>query len=343
MTDDCNLPPCETPVTPEPDTSHIPPPPEEVAPPHASKTESNRENAKRSTGPKTERGKANSRLNALKHGILAAQTVIATIEGPDERKMFDETVEGLEADYHPVGTLEQLLVQQIASCFWRYRRLLQFENRAAFAARDRRAYALMNPTMAGAIKFNPLYVMDGRLTEADDVFRQAGMHSMDLPDEYDSNRVVRYEATISRTMHRAMAKLEASRKARKAAEKEAGGVETSEPAREVVLDVAAQERDRQGSAQMMAPFTALRIASTMREGARKKREKKAAKEAAKEAASQAEKPTQAAASDSIAGDQTKPNFPAYPHTERDRGVLLKAIDDLAKIGNPPGSKRPPSN
>ena len=234
-------------------------------------------------------------------------------------------------------------MQQIASCFWRYRRLLQFENRAAFAARDRRAYALMNPTMAGAIKFQPLYVMDGKLSEADEIFRQAGMNRMDLPDEYDSNRVVRYEATISRTMHRAMAKLEASRKARIAAAKETGGIETTEPAREVVLDVKAQERDRQGSAQMMAPYTALRIASTMREGARKKREKKAAKAAAKEAAGQAEKPADAAASNSNAGDQTKPNSPAYPHTQRDQGILLKAIDDLARIGNPPGSKRPPSN
>src|SRR6202050_4162951 len=340
MTDDGCVPPSESP---ESETPNLAPPEEPAAPPHLSKAEANRENAKRSTGPRTEKGKANSRLNALKHGILAAQTVIATIEGPDERKMFDETVEGLEADYHPVGTLEQLLVQQIASCFWRYRRLLQFENRAAFAARDRRAYALMNPTMAGATKFQPLYVMDGRLTEADDVFRQAGMNCIDLPDEYDSNRVVRYEATISRTMHRAMAKLEASRKARQAAAKESASADPPESAREVVLDVKAQERDRQGSAQMMAPYTALRIASTMREGARKKREKQAAKKAAKEAASQTAKPADAAASDSNARDQTKPNSPAYPHTQRDRGMLLKAIDDLAKIGNPPGSKRPPSN
>jgi hypothetical protein len=337
MTDDCNVPPSETS---ESETPNIPLP--EEAAPHVSKAESNRENAKRSTGPKTEKGKAYSRLNALKHGILAAQTVVATLEGSDERKMFDQTVEGLEADYHPVGTLEQLLVQQIASCFWRYRRLLQFENRAAFAARDRRAYAIMNPTMAGAIKFNPLYVKDGKLTEADEVLREAGMNCMDLPDEYDSNRVVRYEATISRTMHRAMAKLEASRKARKAAAKEPGIAEP-EQNREVVLDVAAQERDRQGSAQMMAPYTALRIASTMRETYRKKDAKKAAKQAAKEAARQAAKPTEAAASETIADDQTKPNSPAYPHTERDRGVILKAIDDLAKIGNPLASKRPPSN
>ena len=341
MTDDGIVPPSESP---ESETPNISPPEEDAcAPLHVSKAESNRENAKRSTGPRTEKGKANSRLNALKHGILAAQTVIATIEGSDERKMFDETVEGLEADYHPVGTLEQLLVQQVASCFWRYRRLLQFENRAAFGARDRRAQAVMNPTMATAIRFNPLYTIDGKLTEADEVFRQAGMDCIDLPDEYDVNRITRYEATITRTMHRAMAKLEALRKARKAAAKETGIVDPPEQAREVVVDVAAQARDQKPSANMLPPFAALRIASTMREMSIKDRAKKAAKKAAKEAAAEAAKPEEAAASENIKTDQTKPNSPAYPHTERDRGVLLKAIDDLAKIGNPLASKRPPSN
>jgi hypothetical protein len=338
MTDDCSVPPSETP---ESETPNISPP--EDATPRASKAESNRENAKRSTGPKTERGKAYSRLNALKHGILAAQTVNATIEGSDERKMFDETVEGLEADYHPVGTLEQLLVQQVASCFWRYRRLLQFENRAAFSARDRRAHTVMNPSFAGAIKFQPLYTIDGKLTEADEVFREAGMDRIDLPDEYDTNRITRYEATIVRTMHRAMAKLEALRKARKAAEKETGIADPPQQPPEVVVDVAAQERDQKPAANMLPPFAALRIASSMREMSIKERAKKAAKKAAKEAAQQAEKPADAAAPENIKTDQTKPNSPAYPHTERDRGVLLKAIDDLAKIGNPSGSKRPPSN
>jgi len=36
------------------------------------KAASNRCNAQKSTGPRTEQGKANSRLNALKHGILAS-------------------------------------------------------------------------------------------------------------------------------------------------------------------------------------------------------------------------------------------------------------------------------
>ena len=36
----------------------------------------NRENAKKSTGPRTPEGKANSSKNALKHGLLAEDAVI---------------------------------------------------------------------------------------------------------------------------------------------------------------------------------------------------------------------------------------------------------------------------
>ena len=38
----------------------------------------NRENAKKSTGPRTAEGKARVSLNALKHGLLARDTVLPT-------------------------------------------------------------------------------------------------------------------------------------------------------------------------------------------------------------------------------------------------------------------------
>src|SRR5579859_6813458 len=75
------------------------------------KAESNRRNAQKSTGPRTANGKVNSSLNALKHGILASQSVISTMEGREHRGEFEALVDGLSADFQPVGTFEQLLVQ----------------------------------------------------------------------------------------------------------------------------------------------------------------------------------------------------------------------------------------
>src|ERR1700731_2881518 len=63
------------------------------------KTKANRRNALKSTGPRTARGKSWSRLNALKHGILASQAVITVTEGRAQRKAFEEMVDGFTADF----------------------------------------------------------------------------------------------------------------------------------------------------------------------------------------------------------------------------------------------------
>jgi hypothetical protein len=46
--------------------------PNQLATPSERRLDANRENAKKSTGPKTLRGKGHSRFNALKHGLFSA-------------------------------------------------------------------------------------------------------------------------------------------------------------------------------------------------------------------------------------------------------------------------------
>ena len=45
----------------------------------------NRRNATKSTGPRTEQGRAIARLNALKHGTLATTPVVPRVEGGEHR------------------------------------------------------------------------------------------------------------------------------------------------------------------------------------------------------------------------------------------------------------------
>lgn len=280
---------------------------------HKSKADSNRDNAQKSTGPKTEAGKANSGRNALKHGILASQAVIATIEGREGRKMFDDTVAGLMEDYQPVGELEELLVQQIAACFWRYRRMLRFENRAAFAVRDRRAFAKINEGLASAVQSDTLYDMGrGGLEDGEAVCAKAGLDAIDLPSEADTIRITRYENAITRTMYRAMAKLEASRKARVAKAK------SNEPppapadlSREPVVDVAAEKRDRAAVAKILPTGESLQHGNLRREMWLNR--------------SRAADAAAAAASEHAQNDQTKPNLPPYPKEMADSVTLLKAM------------------
>lgn len=74
-------------------------------------------------GPKTTDGKAVSSLNAVKHGILSSQAVLKT-EDPEALKQL---VAGLHAQFEPVGEFETLLVDRIASCYWRLARVQRAE------------------------------------------------------------------------------------------------------------------------------------------------------------------------------------------------------------------------
>ena len=86
--------------------------------------EANRRNAQKSTGPITPEGKEAVRLNALKHGLLARETVIMTGEHRESEDEFEAHLSRLYDDLDPHGSLEELVVQQIAVCYWRLRRVL---------------------------------------------------------------------------------------------------------------------------------------------------------------------------------------------------------------------------
>lgn len=83
----------------------------------------NRQNAKRSTGPKTPEGKARASLNAVRHGLLARQSVIPE----EDRADYLDLLAALEAEHQPQSPLETFLVHQMASAQWRLERLTRIE------------------------------------------------------------------------------------------------------------------------------------------------------------------------------------------------------------------------
>jgi hypothetical protein len=83
----------------------------------------NRRNAKKSTGPKTEGGKARSKQNALKHGLRSSEIVT-----PDEDPAdYEELRQELEKSLAPVGFVETVLVERVATHLWRLRRCVRIE------------------------------------------------------------------------------------------------------------------------------------------------------------------------------------------------------------------------
>ncbi|MCC6585967.1 MAG: hypothetical protein IT168_04540, partial [Bryobacterales bacterium] len=86
----------------------------------------NRENAKKSTGPRTPEGKRISSCNATRHGAWATYSTLHQIEGgQDLAKLHDI----LRRDIRPHGASQELLVEQLASIHHRIRRYQMVEAR----------------------------------------------------------------------------------------------------------------------------------------------------------------------------------------------------------------------
>jgi hypothetical protein len=83
----------------------------------------NRANAEKSTGPRTDAGKAVAKLNALSHGLRSASPVVPG-ERPEEWEVFRD---GIAATLGPVGELEAELADRVASLAWRLRRVTAYE------------------------------------------------------------------------------------------------------------------------------------------------------------------------------------------------------------------------
>jgi hypothetical protein len=87
------------------------------------RTETNRNNARHSTGPKTAEGKAKSAKNALSHGLRSDLSVL-----PGERpEDWEAHRAGIVQSLAPVGALEAELAGRVALCLWRLRRVAAYE------------------------------------------------------------------------------------------------------------------------------------------------------------------------------------------------------------------------
>lgn len=98
------------------------------------KLKANRENARKSTGPRTSRGKAYSRRNAVTHGLYVRPTTDFEALGEDAHEYWD-LLNGLWRQYAPVGRAEEIEVERVALCCWRLKRAWRYENAVNLTAR----------------------------------------------------------------------------------------------------------------------------------------------------------------------------------------------------------------
>jgi hypothetical protein len=153
----------------------------------------NRQNARKSTGPKTPEGKAVARLNAVKHGLLSQDVLLP---GEDEAAL-KELGERMRAELQPVGELESLLVERIIAAQWRLRRLGRVE------------------TGIFAQHFSGAWVRAAGSSATD----TAALGLSFIRDANGANafsKLSRYEATIERSLYKAQHELQRLQAARRA-------------------------------------------------------------------------------------------------------------------------------
>ena len=163
----------------------------------------NRANAARSTGPKTEEGKAASRANALKHGLTGAGVVLTEGAAVEIDRRFDDMVVELRA----VGTLGRALVRHLATMSVRMESCADHHN-AAQAVRVRKAVDEFEaPEGVDADEADHLRVEAARLALFD--------------SSREASLARRYEGAACREFFRGLKELRALAKERARAEEEA--------------------------------------------------------------------------------------------------------------------------
>src|SRR5262249_19244582 len=83
------------------------------------RVEANRNNAKRSCGPRTPEGKARSRMNSLKHG-LTAELVVLPGEDPER---LEARAAARKEELKPQGELQDYLVERAVHQSWQLDRI----------------------------------------------------------------------------------------------------------------------------------------------------------------------------------------------------------------------------
>ena len=177
-------------------------------------TNANRENAQKSTGPKSAEGKDASSRNGLKHGLCANKHILPG-EDPED---FLFRLQDLLDRFRPVGPGEEALVLRIAAGQWRLDRAFPMEagiyrDRVHDVAQKEEFRQQQYTTKKGYAE------QDGKPvppppTPPDEGDLQARAFNVDCEGPNSFTKLARYESSIERSIDRCLRQLKAFQAAR---------------------------------------------------------------------------------------------------------------------------------
>jgi hypothetical protein len=171
--------------------------------------EANRRNAAKSNGPITSEGRAAVRLNALKHGLTAAEIILPTTE---DKLEFEQFQASFVEECQPVGPIEHVLVEDIVTARWRLNRIRKMEP----------GFFALGLLSRKSVRENCYSGLDGQAHLAD-VLSDDALHT----DTYD--KMSRYEGRFERTFYKALKELQRLQALRAAVSDSGNGTVSQDP------------------------------------------------------------------------------------------------------------------
>ena len=164
------------------------------------KTAANRKNSLKSTGPITPQGKRRVAQNAIRHGFFSQCLLVKHPDGKEDEGEYAAFYAALRKHYEPMDWLEELWVEKIAVWSWRLRRLIRCESGQISKALADHGYEIQQSKAADSENPGIAPLANPEMDAMTD--------HLFLPSNEDLERLLRYEAMISRQLNHAIAELE---------------------------------------------------------------------------------------------------------------------------------------
>ncbi|HVP07722.1 MAG TPA: hypothetical protein VMS71_07765 [Candidatus Acidoferrum sp.] len=170
------------------------------------KLNANKQNAQKSTGPTSAKGKTRSSRNAITHGLFAKDIVIDSSHLKESPEVYNRMLETLSEELRPTTLLQTFLVQKIANCIWRLQRAVRAET-----AHINRKLDDVTKRLNQQAYFRSCHVDDydtiPDTPEQEELDRENMVGECLIPDDAFCKILLRYEMRINRELERAYSML----------------------------------------------------------------------------------------------------------------------------------------
>lgn len=161
----------------------------------------NRENSKKSTGPKSSEGKRAIKSNNNIHGLYTDKVILNSSHLKEDRVEFELLLESLRYELDPQTLSQDYIVQKIAICYWRDRRVIaaetaQINNQLNSIDTDWKYRQMLSGIVRDAIGTHEV------TEEQKDAYVANRVGISSIPKDEFAKLVLRYELRLDRQLSR---------------------------------------------------------------------------------------------------------------------------------------------